>query len=61
MARKIVETLYCDACAKKGLEVVGTEKLTIMGREWDMCLEHAERFMNQLAGALDPTEVALSA
>ncbi|MFC9591537.1 hypothetical protein ACFTUC_17325 [Streptomyces sp. NPDC056944] len=61
MARKVVESVTCDACAKKGLEVVATERLTIMDKGWDMCVEHAERFRNQLADALDPVEVALSA
>ncbi|MFE5542756.1 hypothetical protein ACFQ71_02940 [Streptomyces sp. NPDC056534] len=62
MARKVVTTVYCDACAKKGLEVKATEVLSIMADEYDMCLEHAEKFRDQLRAALAPSgDVALTA
>ncbi len=62
MARKVVETVTCDACTKKGLEVPGTVSLTIMGDAYDLCDEHGERFRASLAEALGPAvDVALTA
>jgi hypothetical protein len=62
MARKVIETVWCDACAKKGLEVVGTVTLTIMDDRYDLCDEHGKRFRDQLAAALAPSlDAALSA
>lgn len=52
MARKVIETVTCDACAKKGLEVAGTVTLAIMDDRYDLCDEHGKRFRDQLAVAL---------
>ncbi|MVO87441.1 hypothetical protein GPA10_22420 [Streptomyces sp. p1417] len=52
MARLVVETVTCDACAKKGKKVTGTVTLTIMDDEYDLCDEHGKRFRDQLAAAL---------
>ncbi|NEB42556.1 hypothetical protein [Streptomyces sp. SID14515] len=54
MARKVVETVTCDACSKKGLEVAGTVTLKIMEDGYDLCDEHGDRFRDQLAAALAP-------
>jgi hypothetical protein len=62
MARKVIETVTCDACAKKGLEVDGTVTLTIMEDRYDLCDEHGKRFRDQLRAALaHAVDVALSA
>ncbi|MFF4245213.1 hypothetical protein ACFYY2_12150 [Streptomyces sp. NPDC001822] len=62
MARRVVETVTCDACSKKGLEVTGTVTLTIMDDSYDLCDEHGARFRDQLRAALAPSlDVALSA
>ncbi|WP_328377055.1 hypothetical protein OHB13_11935 [Streptomyces sp. NBC_00440] len=62
MARKVIESVTCDACSKKGLEVPGTVNLTVMGDRYDLCDEHGARFRDQLAAALAPAvDAALSA
>ncbi|MFJ7329015.1 hypothetical protein ACIQVN_22585 [Streptomyces cyaneofuscatus] len=62
MARKVIESVTCDACSKKGLEVDGTEVLTIMEHRYDLCDEHGKRFRDQLAAALAPSiDAALAA
>ncbi|MFD4608264.1 hypothetical protein ACFWOT_09120 [Streptomyces sp. NPDC058440] len=62
MARRVVETITCDACAKKGAEVAGTVTLVIMGDKYDLCDEHGNRFRAMLADALGNTgDTALSA
>lgn len=62
MARKVIETVTCDACSKKGLEVAGTVTLTIMDDRYDLCDEHGARFRDQLRAALAPSaDAALSA
>jgi len=62
MAIKLVETVWCDACAKKDLDVGGTVILTVMEVRFDLCDEHGERFRDQLVAALGPSaEAALSA
>ncbi|MEU5186980.1 histone-like nucleoid-structuring protein Lsr2 [Streptomyces klenkii] len=48
-----VEKLLCDAhIARDGSEVKATEKLTLGGRAWDLCEEHAEKFAGFLVEAL---------
>ncbi|MFI1530033.1 hypothetical protein [Streptomyces griseus] len=61
MARKVIESVTCDACSKKGLEVDGTVTLTIMDDRYDLCDEHGARFRNQLAAALAPAVDAVLA
>jgi hypothetical protein len=62
MARKVVETVTCDACAKKGEERDGTVNLTIMGDSYDLCDDHGNKFRTLLAEALGNTNnAALSA
>ncbi|MFF9649699.1 hypothetical protein [Streptomyces sp. NPDC014622] len=63
MARKVVTTIYCDGCKKKGLgEVPGTVELKIADDEYDLCDEHGGKFRALLAEALGNTEnAALSA
>ncbi|MGJ3559656.1 hypothetical protein ACR6C2_16930 [Streptomyces sp. INA 01156] len=58
MARKVVTTLLCDACAKKGLEdVSATVELKIADDEYHLCEEHGERFRGMLRDALGVTTV----
>lgn len=62
MARKVIESVTCDACAKKGVEVNGTVVLMIMEDRYDLCDEHGARFRDQLAAALAPAvDAALAA
>jgi hypothetical protein len=62
MARKVVETITCDGCKKKGIDAAGTVSLTIMGDQYDLCDEHGNKFRALLAEALgDTSNVALSA
>ncbi|MEV0471009.1 hypothetical protein [Streptomyces prunicolor] len=62
MARKVITTITCDGCKKKGMEVPGTVGLTVMGDEYDLCDEHGNKFRALLAEALgDAANPALSA
>jgi hypothetical protein len=63
MARKIITTIYCDGCKKKGLgEIPATVELKIDGDEYDLCDEHGSKFKGLLREALRDTEdMALSA
>jgi hypothetical protein len=62
MARKVVETITCDGCKKKGIDAPGTVSLTIMGDQYDLCDEHGNKFRALLAEALGDTgNAALSA
>ncbi|MEU3351310.1 DUF6197 family protein [Streptomyces sp. NPDC037389] len=48
-----VEKTLCDAhVARDGSEVEATEQLTLGGRSWDLCGEHAEKFAGLLVEAL---------
>ncbi|WP_367132478.1 MULTISPECIES: Lsr2 family DNA-binding protein [Streptomyces] len=48
-----VEKILCDAhIARDGSEVEATEKLTLAGRSWDLCEEHAGKFAQLLVEAL---------
>ncbi|MET8702758.1 hypothetical protein ABZW10_28445 [Kitasatospora sp. NPDC004723] len=55
MAKKIVTTLECDACAKKGEEVIAVMQLTIGPDEYHLCEIHGEKFRGLLAEALGGT------
>ncbi|WP_326827439.1 hypothetical protein [Streptomyces sp. NBC_01751] len=63
MAKRVVTSIYCDGCKKKGLgEVAATMELKIAGDEYDLCDEHGNKFRALLAEALGETEnAALSA
>lgn len=63
MARKVIETITCDGCTKKGVgEVPGTVVLTIGEDRYDLCDEHGERFRTMLREALGTVDgTALSA
>lgn len=42
----MVEHTWCDAHrAKDGSQVEATEELTLAGESWDLCDEHAARFV----------------
>lgn len=63
MARKVVTTITCDACEKKGLtEVPATMELKIAEDEYHLCDEHGSKFRALIAEALGRDEnAALSA
>ncbi|MER6382109.1 hypothetical protein ACWDBD_38805 [Streptomyces sp. NPDC001118] len=63
MARKVITTIYCDGCKKKGLgEVPATVELTVGDDAYDLCDEHGDKFRALLAEALGAAEdMALSA
>ncbi|MCT6776092.1 hypothetical protein ACFCZ4_06695 [Streptomyces microflavus] len=62
MARKVIESVTCDACSKKGLEVDGTVVLAVLDDRYDLCDEHGKRFRDQLRAALAPSaDAALAA
>ncbi|MFF1450183.1 hypothetical protein ACFVYF_18890 [Streptomyces sp. NPDC058274] len=63
MARKVVETITCDGCKKKGLDdVPATIGLKIANDEYDLCEEHGGRFREMFAQLLGDVEaVAQSA
>ncbi|MGW2539293.1 hypothetical protein ACWC5I_00075 [Kitasatospora sp. NPDC001574] len=62
MARKVIETLSCDACLKKeGTEVDAVMKLTIGPDEYDLCEMHGEKFRALLAEALGTLAHTLAA
>lgn len=62
MARKVVTTIYCDGCKKKGLgEVPAVMELKIAEDEYDLCEEHGNRFRTMLAQTLGNNDTALSA
>jgi hypothetical protein len=56
VARKVVETLMCDACDAKGIEVKATEELSLKGETFDLCDEHASRFLVFLMDAMKPSQ-----
>jgi hypothetical protein len=63
MARRVVETITCDGCKKKGMEdVPATMSLKIADDEYDLCDPHGNKFRALLAEALGETSnAALSA
>lgn len=61
MARKVVETITCDGCMKKDMEVPGTVVLSIGDDRYDLCDEHGEKFRALLREALGHSDTALSA
>jgi hypothetical protein len=63
MARKVITTIECDGCKKKGLDdVTATVELKIDGDEYDLCPEHGSKFKALLREALGTVEnTALSA
>ncbi|MFF4815256.1 hypothetical protein ACFY2K_11770 [Kitasatospora sp. NPDC001309] len=63
MATKRVVQVFCNACWNKSETVVeAVERLTLGSLEWDLCVEHRDRFGGMLSEALDIDEpMAISA
>lgn len=58
VARKVIEMVTCDPCAKTGVEQEATTELTIMGDSYDLCEPHGEKFrgyFKDLLGSAVPT------
>jgi hypothetical protein len=58
MARKVIETVTCDACHQKGEERDAVGRLTVFGDEYDLCDEHGQKFKGWLAEALGGAQLA---
>jgi hypothetical protein len=61
MARKVIETVTCDACHQKGEEREAAGKLVIFGDEYDLCDDHGQKFKVWFGEALGGQLAAKSA
>ncbi|WP_340376618.1 hypothetical protein U5640_16870 [Streptomyces sp. SS7] len=58
MATKVIKTVTCDPCDKKGEERDAVGKLEIFGDEYDVCEEHGTKFRAWFAEALGSSQLA---